>query len=244
MKGVQGILLSIGLGLAGAICNWMYLERLAGKEARVSFIAIKADQQINIGDILRDDHLVKIDIPRSSVGNLEQVAPRWGDLKLVVGWPSTRSYRGGELVLHQDIRTPGSKDLNEKLGKSEVALWIPVDMRTFNSARVNPDDEVSFILPRTGGPTMAPGAGDEVAAPNAFANSDIVGPFRILEIGNRTGRPEVQRASGARQTVDSSITIVAKLENGHLDSKTERVTEYMRGTKSQGLQVILHPKSR
>ena len=244
MKGVQGILLSIGLGLAGAICNWMYLERLAGKEARVSFIAIKADQQINIGDILRDDHLVKIDIPRSSVGNLEQVAPRWGDLKLVVGWPSTRSYRGGELVLHQDIRTPGSKDLNEKLGKSEVALWIPVDMRTFNSARVNPDDEVSFILPRTGGPTMAPGTGDEGATPNVLANSDIVGPFRILEIGNRTGRPEVQRASGARQTVDSSITIVAKLENGHLDAKTERVTEYMRATKSQGLQVILHPKSR
>ncbi|MBS0205313.1 MAG: hypothetical protein JSS49_20610 [Planctomycetes bacterium] len=243
MKGVQGILLSLGLGLAGAVCNWMYLERLAGHEARVSFIAIRADVLINIGDVLREDQLVKIDIPKSAVGNLDQVAPRWSDRTLVVGWPSTRSYRGGELVLQQDIRTPGAKDLNEKIGKNEVALWIPVDMRTFNSARVNPDDEISFILPRMGGPTLAPAEATPNGAPPVTSNNEIVGPFRILEIGNRTGRPEVQRASGARQSIDNSITIVAKLENGRLEPKVERVTEYMRSTKSQGLQVILHPKA-
>lgn len=242
MKGVQGLLLSLGLGLAGAVCNWLYLERLAGKEARVSFIAIRADVQINIGDTLREDQLVKIDIPRSAVGNLEQVAPRWSDLKLVVGWPSTRSYRGGELVLQQDIRTPGAKDLNEKLGKNEVALWIPVDMRTFNSSRVNPDDEVSFILPRVA--LEAPAQPDENASARVNSSNEIVGPFRILEIGNRTGRPEVQRASGARQVSEGSITIVARLESGHLDAKSERVTDFMRATKSQGLQVILHPKNR
>ena len=77
-------------------------------------------------------------------------------------------------------------------------------------------------------------------------NGDLtrMGPFRILEIGNRTGRPEVQRASGVRQTIDSSITIVAKLKKGQLDTNEERITEYMRSSKSQGLQVILHPKNR
>jgi Flp pilus assembly protein CpaB len=243
MKGVQGILLSIGLGLAGAVCNWMYLERLAGREARVSFIGVRADAQINVGETLREDQLVPINIPKSAVGNLEQVAPQWKDLPLVKGMPSARSFRGGELVMQQDIRTPGAKDLNEKIGKNEVALWIPIDMRTFNSARVNPDDEVSFLLPRLGGPGMAT---DETQnqSPSIASSSDIVGPFRILEIGNRTGRPEVQRASGVRQTTDSSITIVAQLEKGHLDAKTERITEYMRSSKSQGLQVILHPKNR
>ena len=244
MKGVQGILLTIGLGLAGAVCNWMYLERLAGREAKLSFIGIRSDVQINVGDTLREDQLVKIDIPKSAVGNLEQVATLWSDIKVVSGWPSNRSFRGGELVLHQDIKTPGAKDLNEKLGKNEVALWIPIDMRTFNSARVNPGDEVSFILPKTGGLTMAPGTGDQGGTTSVSANSDIVGPFQILEIGNRTGRPEVQRASGVRQTIDSSITIVAKLEKGQLDTKSERITEYMRSSKSQGLQVILHPKIR
>lgn len=242
MKGVQGLLLSLGLGLAGAICNWMYLERLAGREARVSFIGIKNDQQINIGDVLRADQLISIDIPRSAVGNLDQVAPPWKELNLVVGFPTTRSFRGGELVLHQDIRTPGSKDLNEKIGKNEVALWIPIDQRTFNSSRVNPNDEVSFVLPKTA--TSLPAAVGENDTPSVTATSEIVGPFRILEIGNRTGRPEIQRASGTRQTVDSSITIVAKIENGHLDAKTERITEYMRSSKSQGLQVILHAKNQ
>lgn len=241
MKGVQGLLLSLGLGLAGAICNWMYLERLAGKEHRVSFIAIRADQQINVGDILREDQLVKIDLPLSAVGNLDQVASRWDQRSLVIGFPSTRSFRGGELVLQQDTRTPGAKDLNEKIGKNEVALWIPIDMRTFNSSRVNPNDEVSFVLPRLGGPTQMPAS--DAQAPSINSTSEIVGPFRILEIGNRTGRPEVQRAAGARQTIDSSITVVAKLENGHLDAKSERITEYMRSSKSQGLQVILHPKN-
>jgi Flp pilus assembly protein CpaB len=242
MKGVQGLLLSIGLGLTGAVCNWLYLERLAGHEARVSFIAIKADAQINIGDTLREDQLVKIDIPRSAVGNLEQVAPRWTEIKLVAGWPSNRSYRGGELVLQQDIRTPAAKDLNEKIGKGEVALWIPVDMRTFNSSRVNPDDEVSFLLPREA--SQSPTPIGENPSPPVNSTNEIVGPFRILEIGNRTGRPEVQRAAGTRQMIDSSITIVAKLESGHLDAKAERITEYIRSTKSQGLQVILHPKKK
>ena len=158
MKGIQGLLLSLGLGLAGAVCNWFYLERLAGKEAKVSFIGIKADAQINVGDTLQASHLVRVDIPKSAVGNLNQVAPLWSDLNLVVGQPSTRSYRGGELVLQQDNLTPGAKDLNDKLDKDEVAIWIPIDTRTFNSMRVNPGDEVSFLLPNSaiGGPSPTP----------------------------------------------------------------------------------------
>jgi hypothetical protein len=242
MKGVQGLLLSLGLGLAGAVCNWFYLERLAGKEAKVSFIGIKADAQINVGDTLLDSHLVKVDIPRSAVGNLDQVAPLWGLKSTVAGQATSRSYRGGELVLQQDLRTPGAKDLNDKLGKDEVAVWIPIDARTFNSMRVNPDDEVSFILPRSGvgGPSPTPLGGQ----PNAAANSDIVGPFRILELGNRTGRPEVQKAAGSRQANENVIAIVSKFTGGRLESKAERVTEYMRATKSQGLQVLLHPKKK
>ncbi len=242
MKGVQGLLLSLGLGLAGAICNWFYLERLAGREAKVSFIGIKADAQINVGDVLRDDQLIKVDIPRSAVGNLDQVAPLWGLKSTVAGQTTSRSFRGGELVLQQDLRTPGAKDLNDKLGKDEVAIWLPIDNRTFNSMRVNPDDEVTFILPRVGqgGPSPIPATGQ--SAPSA--NSEYVGPFRILELGNRTGRPEVQRAAGSRQANENVIAIVAKYASGRLDPKAERVTDYMRSSKAQGLQVILHPKKK
>lgn len=242
MKGIQGLLLSLGLGLAGAVCNWFYLERLAGKEAKVSFIGIKADAQINVGDTLLESHLVKVDIPRSAVGNLDQVAPLWSLKSTVAGQATSRSFRGGELVLQQDLRTPGAKDLNDKLGRDEVAIWIPIDTRTFNSMRVNPDDEVSFLLPNSavGGPSPTPAGGQS----SGSVRSDIVGTFRILELGNRTGRPEVQKAAGSRQANENVIAIVAKFTGGRLDEKAERVTEYMRATKSQGLQVILHPKKK
>ena len=245
MKGVQGLLLSLGLGLAGAVCNWLYLERLAGREAKVSFIGIKADAQVNIGDKLLASHLVRVDIPRSAVGSLDQVAPLWGLKSTVEGLATSRSFRGGELVLTQDLRTPGAKDLNDKLGKDEVAVWLPIDNRTFNSMRVNPDDEVTFLLPRvgTGGASPTPISTPAGGAGGSALNNEYVGRFRILELGSRTGRPEVQKAAGTRQANENVLAIVAKFEgNTHLEAKAERVIEYLRASKSQGLQVILHPK--
>ena len=34
MRGLTGLLIAAGLGLAGALCNWMYLDSLASHEAR------------------------------------------------------------------------------------------------------------------------------------------------------------------------------------------------------------------
>jgi len=254
MKGVPGILFAIGLGLAGTILSWFYLERLAGREAKVAFIGIKANAAINVGDVIRAEHLVQIDLPRSRVGNLETVAPLWEYRSTVIGLPSTRTFQGGEIVLQQDLRSPGMRDLNDKLGKNEVAVWLPVDPRTFNATRVNPDDSVSFVVPRAGmpvGPT--PVGATPIAASDA---SEIIGPFRILEIGSRTGRTDVYRATGGRTASEATITVVAKLVGGQVDPMTgeyrggtlepvaERILEVIRQTKSQGLQVILHPKRK
>ena len=246
MKGVQGLLLSLGLGLAGAVCNWFYLERLAGKEAKVSFIGIRSEAQVNIGDVLLESHLVRVDIPRSAVGNLDQVAPKWDQKPNVAGQATSRSYQGGELVLHQDLKTPGAKDLNDKLGQDEVALWLPIDNRTFNSMRVNPDDEVTFVLPRVGlgGVSPTPISNPSGNAGGGSSNNEYIGPFRILELGSRTGRPEVQKAAGTRQANENVLAIVAKFINGQLEPRAERITEYVRASKSNGLQVILHPKKK
>lgn len=254
MKGIQGILIAAGLGIAGTILSWLYLERLAGREAKVAFIGIRNDAQINVGDLIREGDLVKVEIPRSHVGNLEMIAPLWEFRSTVIDQPSTRTFRGGEIVLHQDIRSPGMRDLNEKLGPNEVAVWLPVDPRTFNASRVNPDDEVSFVVPRSTGPSPTPNGATPTATPSG--SSEIIGPFRILEIGSRTGRTEVYRSAGGRPQAEATITVVAKLVGGQVDPTTgamkggtlepvaERILEVIRQTKSQGLQVILHPKRR
>jgi len=243
MKGVPGLLLALGLGLAGALCNWFYLERLAGRQARVGFIGIKAGTTLNAGDVIRSEHLLQVDLPKTAVVGLDEVAPLWTVRSTVIGQRTNRSYRGGEIVLQQDLQTIGVKSLNEKLGPNEVALWLPVDPRTFNPSRVNPEDEVSFVVPQLPGSASSPTPiGSSV--PAGSTQNEIIGPFRILEIGNRTGRPEVQRTSGLRPGSEASITIVATLNAGKLDPKVERILEIMRTTRSQGLQVLLHPRQR
>lgn len=241
MKGIPGILVAVGLGIAGALCNWFYLERLAGREAKVEFIGVRTGVQLNAGEVIKDEHIVSIGIPRSHVGNLQQVAPTWDIRRTVTGQVTSRTFRGGEIVLQDDVRTPGQRDLNEKLGPDEVALWLPVDPRTFSPSRVNPDDEVSFLAPRTGGESPTP-IGDPSGA--RAGSGEIIGPFRILEIGTRTGRPEVQKAAGVRGGNETSLTIVVKMPGGRLEPKAERLTEIIRQTKSQGLQVLLHPKKK
>jgi len=245
MKGVPGILIAVGLGIAGAICNWFYLERLAGQEAKEQFIGIKAGTQLNAGEVIRAEHVIPVGIPKSSLGNLDQVAPLWKFRDAVIGLPTNRSFRGGELVLQDDVKTPAQRDLNEKLGPDEVAIWIPVDPRTFNPSRVNPEDEVSFIVPRSA-PNSPPPIDENEPAGNVQSGgtSEIIGPFRILEIGSRTGRPEVQKAAGARGGNETSITVVAKMVGGKLEAKAQRITDIVRTTRSQGLQVMLHPKKK
>ncbi len=245
MKGIPGIIVAVGLGLIGALCNWFYLDRLAGKEAKEQFIGIKAGVQLNSGDPIKEEHLIAVGIPRSNLGNLEQVAPKWSAYKSVIGQPTVRTYRGGEIVTFDDLTTPGQRDLSDKLGPDEVAMWLPVDPRSFSSARVNPDDEVMFIAPRAGADSPTPIPEDTpVGVPSGTGTSEVIGPFRILEIGTRTGRPEIQRAAGLRSGNESSITVTAKLLNGRLEPKAERLTDIIRQTRSQGLQVLLLPKKK
>jgi len=236
-------MIAVLLGLAAAVCNWLYLNKLASAERKISFIGINAP--VNAGEALLESHFVKVDIPQSAVGNLDQVAPLWNLKSTVSGQTTNRSFRGGELVLLQDLKTPGSRDLSDKIGDDEVALWIPIDSRTFNSMRVNPGDEISFLLPRTGSSGAVP---TPVPTPEGSSSqtgvNDFVGPFRILEIGSRTGRPEIQKASGSRPSNENVIAIVSKFTGGRLDARAERITEYLRAAKSQGLQVILHPKKK
>ncbi len=245
MKGIPGIIVAVGLGLIGALCNWFYLDRLAGKEAKEQFIGIKAGVQLNSGDPIKEEHLVPIGIPRSNLGNLDQVAPRWSAYKSVIGFPTIRTFRGGEIVLFDDLTTPGQRDLSDKLGPDEVAMWLPVDPRSFSAARVNPDDEVMFIAPRSGTDSPTPIPEDSpVGVPSGSGTSEVIGPFRILEIGTRTGRPEIQKAAGLRSGNESSLTVTAKLVNGRLEPKAERLTDIIRQTRSQGLQVLLLPKKK
>src|SRR5262245_50850061 len=204
MKGVPGSTFAVGLSIVGAFCNWMYLANKGRDLEQIAFIGIAEDVRINVGDRFKEGQFVRISIPREAVlrGNLEKAAYLWDEIPTVVGMAATKSYASGEILLRQHLHTPPETDIKKLLAADEVVLWLPVDTRTFVPSLVNAGDNVSFVVPQMGrnGPA---GADDGSGARPSAAGTEIVGPFRILALGNRLGTQEVLRAYGVTPTQEN-----------------------------------------
>ncbi len=244
MKGLQGIIIAASLGIIGAICNWFYISRQADNYSRVSFVATKSGTSLKSGDRFKAEHFSKLEIPQNQLGNLDAVAVRWRDLDAVLGMFAIKRYEGSEILLAQDLKTPARKDLNKLIGKDELVMWLPVDSRTFNPMHVNPGDQVSFKVSRftVGSPSKlngSDGIGVEVAP--VGAGDEIIGPFRVLALGNRKGRRDVQQAAGVSAGAENVIAIAIKKRGNELELKAQRISEVLHVTNFRGIQLLLHP---
>ena len=74
MKGIQGLIVAVGLGIAGVLLIGRIWPAGRSQDATVSFVGIKNGQTVNRGEILRDDHFVELSIPERWVGNLKDFA--------------------------------------------------------------------------------------------------------------------------------------------------------------------------
>ncbi|MFN0054422.1 MAG: hypothetical protein ACKV0T_19780 [Planctomycetales bacterium] len=242
MKGVPGLLFALGLGVAGAFCNWIYLAQKGQELERVDFIGINVETRINAGDRFNKDQFQKVSIPRNAVGNLEKAAFLWEELDTVVGMSATKSYSQGEIILRQHLRTPAETDIKRLLAPDERVLWIPVDTRSFVAPLVNAGDQVSFIVPRLGGaPPVADPAGGAPPVPQSTSATEILGPFRILALGNRLGSKEVMNAWGVTASQENIMAIAVKIVGSELDPRGQQISDILRLTNFQQVQVLLHP---
>ena len=55
MRGIQGVIVAIGLGIAAGLLNWLYLASLSSQETTVSFVGIAQGQTVNRGETLREE---------------------------------------------------------------------------------------------------------------------------------------------------------------------------------------------
>ena len=239
MKGFTGLLIAAILGLAGAVCNWLYLQRASNTLDKVSFISIKPDVQIQIGDTIQDEHLQKIDLPKSAAGNLDTVAPEWTARAAVIGQRANRIFLGGEIILEMDLASPAQQQLAKTLQENEVAFWVPIDPRSVVAEQINPGDVVSFEVPAPSALENNPG-GTGANKPADSTPPEVIGPFRILGIGARREPINVQQAFRGRQGTETTLTIVATLKNGQLDPLTARLFAALGAQNRQGLIVLLH----
>jgi|GEM_PF-300878 len=162
MKGIQGLIIAIGLGIAGAILNFAYLVTKSQELETVDFIGVRPEITVNRGNRLTEDSLQKVSIPRLSAGNLEKFAFPYSALGSVKNEIVYRTLEGGSLVMRSDIKTP-VQDLdfgqNAPPGVEERAMGVPIDSKKVVPSLITPGDLVSFVVPRwvSAAPTPAEG---------------------------------------------------------------------------------------
>ncbi len=285
MKGIQGLIIAIGLGIAGALFNFAYLYSKSRDVEKVAFIGIDPKVTVARGDRLTKEHLVPVEIPRNNVGNLEEVAVRYSALQTVIGQNVWRTLAGGSLVLRDDLKTP-PPELNFGRGPEasqvERAMFVPIDMRKMVPSLVVPGDQVTFVTPSFAAetPTLAdedPGRGESGAGTGpaktelgktdreplkpvparttqsrnsrrlAAEPGELIGPFKVLSLGNRLGSAEVMKASKIPQTQESVMTILVKVDKDKegkekLAGESAKLVQVLDAVNWKPIVYLLHPR--
>jgi hypothetical protein len=255
MKGIQALIIALGLGIAGAILNFAYLSSRSEEKEMIYFIGVKPATTINRGDPIREDFLQKVGIPKENVGNLGDFAVRWESRQTVIGTPVSRTLPGGSLLLRDDYRTP-PPELKLSDENSEGLIWVPVDTRGFVPSLLRPGDMVSFLIPQFAPGVLRPavpvpgeikptpeGTPAETAPPAPPATGDeVIGPFKVLSLGNRLGSTDVTKAAKIPVLQENVIGIAAKLDNGRLDPKVAHLRARLEATGFRNVDVFLHPR--
>ncbi|MCE9547532.1 MAG: hypothetical protein K8T25_18850 [Planctomycetia bacterium] len=235
MKGVQGLIIAIVLGLIGAAVNLKYLSDQSKFTDKEMFINVR--KGIKQGDLIRSDDLETFPVPKGHVGNLADIAYKEDMKGTIVGQRAMRDMAAGQLILQEDLRTAPQTDLQLKPG--EVAVWVPVNNRLFVAKFVIPGrTQVSFRLPRD-----LPTPAGSSAVPSTSTEPEQVGPFDVLSVGNRQGSLDALKPQNIRPVQEDVLTLRAASQGGQLDRRTARVLDYLARTNNRPLDVVLHAET-
>jgi hypothetical protein len=241
MKGFQGLVLAIGFGIVAALCNYFYLASKLPEAEMVGFVGIKEDADVSRGDVLRDAHLVRVDVPQRHVGNLMDFAVPYTSYASAVGSPVWRDLQGGSLLLRDDFTTPRA-DLN--LGPREALVWIPVNTQAMVPSLIEPGDLVSFLVSRSRfAPTMPSENGmlpNPGMAPAVSGPTETIGPFKILSLGSRLGSSEVFQSARRPTRQENVVGILVELdEGGNPIPLAQKLIDLLDATNNRPVGVML-----
>ncbi len=229
MKAVPSLIVALILGGAAVIFNWVYLEKKASEFQVVSFLGIRDDVKIRLGETLLESHFEEVPIPKRYAEKLKKYVFTYRDKPTISGIKATRDYEGGDLIHREDYRTPARVI---KLKDDERLIWVTVDSRAFVPQLVNPGDQLTFVFP-------GPGASGGPLRNEATA--ETLGPFTIGALGTRLGDVDVARGHSSGRAEERQVGIVARVEGGKLEAKALRLLELTTGA-NRSVAVALHPK--
>lgn len=250
MKGVYGLLIALGLGVAAALLNWSYLARKSRDVEREAFLGVAEGVTIRPGDVFKEEDLVPVEIPKNRVGMLPQFAVRYADRFTVIGGNAMRDFESGQLILRQDLKAPPPEP--RPLGPDEREIGIPVDTRTFVPSLYKAGDWISFVVPRVRSALQAPPEGEDESgetpesAPSAATagGTETIGPFEIRTIGNRVASSDVSRASRLPQVQENVLNIIVKVQGDELEPKAQKLSDLLLTYNVRQFVILGHPRPK
>ena len=252
MKTSLALIVAVAMGVVGAALNWFYLNEKSREMEKVPFLAIKPGITIHRGEVFREDHFVKVELPGRDQGEyLMKYLKPYESLGSLVGMRATREYGGssgvGEFVLQQDLKTP-SDDIEQS--PDELILWIPVDTRLFVARDINPGDKVSFLVPDSAGiaPPQRPVPAFDPDNPNASETPPPVatpsklrriGKFKVVSVGNRHSTYKTFKGYGDSQQQENVLGIAVK-KGSENERAAETVLEKIQQSSLRQAGVVKH----
>ena len=227
MKGIQGLIIAIVLGLIGFAFNMYYLSSSRDFE-HDSFIGVRKTASVNRGTPLTRNHFERVSIPKEFVGNLNEFALPWTDLDAVVGRKSIRNYERGGLLLRNDFRTAPDE---LQLVDGETAISVPIDTRTTITSQIVPGDtRVSFYVAPAG-------------KPSGMTENNWIGPFDVMAVGQRMGSTDVFDSRGRRGGSENMLTLKATDAKGKPNNQMTILLNHLAGTNFKPLRLKIHAPS-
>ncbi len=289
MKGIQGLIIAIGLGIAGALFNFAYLYSKSQEAEMEAFVGIGPKATVARGEVLKREHLVPVNIPRRYKGNLADHAYPWAGIESVLDCRVSRTLTANSLLLKADLN-PVPLELkfgqNATPGMEERAMGVPVELRRDVPSLVEPGDWVTFIVPNLDWEIPTPAQEDSTnddgsiaAAPGKTesgkvesgktqpakspalkavpawssrrapaGDSELIGRFKVLSMGNRLGSTEDMRANRIPQAQETVMLILVhvKKENGRwtLEAEAKKLQRVLDETNSRPLAYLHHPRAQ
>jgi hypothetical protein len=256
---MKGLIVAIGMGIAAAIFNAVYLSSRSQDLEMIDFIGVKPEVTINRGDRLQEEHLQKVSIARANAGNLVKFAEPYESLKSMIGMTVHRTLEGGSLLMRTDTKTPPPELIfgeQTQPGVEEVAIGVPIDAERIVPSLIKPGDLVSFLSSRSSadGPTLASPSRSESAkadtpqpVPDAEGDSlapadeiERIGPFRVLSLGTRLGTVDVARAARQGAVQENVMMVAVRIENDKFEPKAMKLLRLMERSRSRALGYVLH----
>lgn len=290
MKGIQGLIIAIGLGIAGALFNFAYLYSKSQEAEMEAFVGIGPKATVARGEVLKREHLVPVDVPRRYVGNLKDHAFLWAGRESVLDCRVSRTLTANSLLLKADLN-PVPLELkfgqNATPGMEERAMGVPVELRRDVPPLVEPGDLVTFIVPSLGWEAPTPAkedptnddGGSIVASGKTESgkvesvktqpakspslkpvpawssrrtpagDSELIGPFKVLSMGNRLGSTEDMRANRIPQAQETVMLILVHVEKDKnnrwtLEAEAKKLERALNETNSRPLAYLHHPRAQ